>query len=86
MACGSPLILSRVAGCAADLVKENWNGLLVPPADVASLASAMESLASQPDLCSTMGARSVEHISKYSPEEWSKAIARAMEATVPLSE
>jgi len=86
MACGLPLILSRVAGCAADLVKENWNGLLIPPADVASLASAMESLASQQDLCATMGARSVEHISKYSPEEWSKAIARAIEATVPLGE
>ena len=30
MACGLPVIVSRAAGCAADLVTENWNGLLVP--------------------------------------------------------
>ncbi len=30
MACGRTVVLSRVAGCAADLVRENWNGLLVP--------------------------------------------------------
>jgi len=86
MACALPVILSRVAGCAADLVRENWNGLLVPPGDVASLASAMESLASQPDLCMTMGARSVQHIARYSPEEWSNAIAGALEATVRMRE
>jgi len=33
-----------------------------------------------------MGARSVQHIARYTPEEWSKAIARAIEATVPLGE
>ncbi len=60
MACGLPVILSRVAGCAADLVRENWNGLLVSPRDVSSLTSAMRSLASQPELCATMGANSLQ--------------------------
>jgi glycosyltransferase involved in cell wall biosynthesis len=68
-----------VAGCAADLVKENWNGLLIPPKDVSSLASAMKSLASQPDLCALMGARSARHISDFSPAKWSDGIARAIE-------
>jgi len=81
MACGLPVILSRAAGCGPDLVKENWNGLLVPPKDVASLTSAMASLASQPDLCMTMGARSFQHISHYSPKEWSISIARALQET-----
>ncbi len=81
MACGLPVILSRAAGCAADLVKENWNGLLVSPRDVSGLISAMTSLANQPDLGLRMGARSVQHISQYSPEQWSIAIAGAVQAT-----
>ena len=60
MACGLPVILSRAAGCSADLVRENWNGLLIPPKDVPSLPP-MESLASQPDVCARMGANSLQH-------------------------
>jgi glycosyltransferase involved in cell wall biosynthesis len=80
MACGLPVILSRAAGCATDLLKENWNGLLVPPRDVASLASAMRNLADQPELCVTMGANSAQHILHYSPKEWSRGIARLVKA------
>ena len=81
MACGLPIILSRIAGCAADLVKENWNGLLIPPRDISSLADAMENLGSHPDVCMTMGANSAQHIAHYSPAEWSAGIARALEST-----
>ena len=81
MACALPVILSRAAGCAVDLVRENWNGLLVSPKDVSSLTSAMRSLANQPDLCATMGAHSAQHISHYSPKEWSSGIARMVGAT-----
>jgi glycosyltransferase involved in cell wall biosynthesis len=79
MACGSPVILSRAAGCAPDLVRENWNGLLISPKDASSLAAAMESLASQPDLCAMMAANSLQLISHFSPEEWSAGISRAVE-------
>ncbi len=34
MACGLPIIVSSVAGCAADLVEDGWNGYVVPPRDV----------------------------------------------------
>jgi glycosyltransferase involved in cell wall biosynthesis len=78
MACGLPVILSPAAGCAADLVRENWNGLLIPPKEVSPLAAAMESLAGQPDLCARMGANSLQHISHYSPEQWSLGIAEAI--------
>ena len=78
MACGLPVILSRAAGCAADLVKENWNGLLIPARDVTSLAAALESLATQPDLRATMGARSSQHIAEYSAAQWSRGIVRAI--------
>lgn len=80
MACGLPIILSRSAGCAAELVRENWNGLLVPPRDVSSLTSAMRSLADHPDLRAVMGANSVQQIFHYSPKEWSSGIARMVEA------
>jgi glycosyltransferase involved in cell wall biosynthesis len=78
MACGLPVILSTAAGCAGDLVKDNWNGLLVPPRDIASLAAAMERLASRPDVRASMSRNSFTHIGAYSPEEWSLGIARAM--------
>jgi len=80
MACGLPIVLSRVAGCAVDLVKEKWNGLLISPRSVSSLATAMENLASRPDLCDMMGTNSVRHISHYSSENWCIGIARAVEA------
>jgi glycosyltransferase involved in cell wall biosynthesis len=81
MACGLPVILSRAAGCAPDLVKENWNGFLVPPRDISALTAAMATLGNQPDLCGTMGANSMKHISHYSPAEWAIAITRAVEMT-----
>ena len=80
MACSLPLILSRSAGCAADLVTENWNGLLVTPRDVSSLTSAMRCLADHPDLCATMGANSAQRVLHYSPKEWSRGAAQIVEA------
>jgi glycosyltransferase involved in cell wall biosynthesis len=81
MACGLPVIVSHAAGCAADLVRENWNGLLIPPRDVSSLATAMKHLAGQPAMLAMMGANSAQHISKYSAEEWPAGIIQAMAAT-----
>jgi glycosyltransferase involved in cell wall biosynthesis len=80
MACGLPIVCSQVAGCAADLVREDWNGLLVPPRDVSLLANAMQHLATQPDLCAVMAANSMRQISYYSPEAWSEGVARAVGA------
>ncbi len=78
MACGLPVIVSRAAGCAADLVRENWNGLLVAPKDVGSLESAMRLLAEQTELRTTMGSRSAEYIRGYSPQAWSDGVAEAV--------
>jgi glycosyltransferase involved in cell wall biosynthesis len=79
MACGLPVIVSQVAGCAADLVKENWNGLLIPPRDESSLAAAMERIARQSELRTTMSANSLQCIAEYSPNTWSLGIIRALE-------
>jgi glycosyltransferase involved in cell wall biosynthesis len=81
MACGLPVIISKVAGCAADLVMENWNGLLTLPRDESSLLGAMTKVASQPELRNMMRGNSSRHISHYSPEAWSLGIIRALEGS-----
>jgi glycosyltransferase involved in cell wall biosynthesis len=79
MACGLPIILSSAAGCAPDLVKEDWNGLIVPSMDVPALTSAMNNLATRPEVRRMMGANGACHISLYSPRDWSEAIFKAMQ-------
>jgi len=79
MACGLPVISSSVAGCAADLVQEAWNGFIVPPRDVPGLSAAMNSLAKRPELREQMSARSAQRIRSYSPEAWARGLAQAVE-------
>lgn len=80
MACGLPIIVSQAAGCCADLVTEGWNGRIVFPRDVNSLASAMRETASSPDLGLAMGANSTKRIAAYSPSEWAKGIGCVTES------
>jgi glycosyltransferase involved in cell wall biosynthesis len=79
MACGLPVLVSKAAGCTADLVRDGWNGRVVVPGNLDSLCSAMQLIADDPGLVITMGDRSREHIRKYSPESWSQGLARAIE-------
>ena len=78
MACGLPVILSRAAGCAEDLVEENWNGVLIPPKNESALVAAMERLATQNDVRLQMAANSRQRIARYSPEEWANGVVRAV--------
>ncbi len=77
MACGLPIIVSSVAGCAADLVEDGWNGYVVPPRDSEKLSVAIDSLVRQPELKRQMSARSLERIRKYSPEACADGLAAA---------
>jgi glycosyltransferase involved in cell wall biosynthesis len=78
MACGLPVILSRAAGCARDLISDDGHGLLMDPGDVERLASAMQGFIMQPELGAAAGARNLEHISRYSPVHWSAGIVQAV--------
>jgi glycosyltransferase involved in cell wall biosynthesis len=86
MACGLPIILTSAAGCGPDLVKENWNGLTVPAMDAPALSSAMNILATRPEVCRLMGANSACHISRYSPRDWSEAIFQTMQMMAGASD
>src|SRR5580704_12564155 len=77
MACGLPIIVSSVAGCAADLVEDGWNGYIVPPGDSEKLSVAINSLVRQPELRERMSARSAEWIQNYSPEACANGLAVA---------
>lgn len=58
-ACGLPLVVTDIRGCR-QVVDEGVNGLLVPVADAAALASAISSLVSDPERREAMGEASVE--------------------------
>lgn len=57
MSSGLPVIASRVSG-NVDLVREGWNGLLVPRDDPGALAAALRRLIDDPALRAAMGQRS----------------------------
>ena len=75
MACGLPIICTRVAGCAADLVQEN--GRLVSPANVDELAGAMEDIATHSDTRERMAKESRQAIQAHSPERCAAGLALA---------
>jgi glycosyltransferase involved in cell wall biosynthesis len=77
MACGLPIIVSNVAGCADDLVEDGWNGYVVPPENSEKLSVAIDSLVRQPDLRQRMSAHSLERIRSYSPEACADGLAVA---------
>jgi glycosyltransferase involved in cell wall biosynthesis len=85
MACGLPVICSTVAGCSADLVEHGANGCIVSPGDVPQLASAMESLARDPQLRSQMRMRSLQRISNFSPAAWAGGVAAAVQCVTGVA-
>jgi glycosyltransferase involved in cell wall biosynthesis len=83
MACGLPIILTEVAGCARDLVEDGWNGYVVPIANPDRLSAAIDSLLRQPAMAQQMRTRSAERIQAYSPEACAKGLAAALLEPLP---
>ncbi|MEW6232375.1 MAG: glycosyltransferase [Chloroflexota bacterium] len=65
MACGTPVIASRVGGLQFT-VQDGHTGFLVPPRDLSALADRMESLLRRPELAARMGKAGVERAREYS--------------------
>ena len=63
-AIGMPLITTTKPGCR-DVVKDGWNGLLVPPKDAVKLAQAITQLINSKDMRIKMGKRSKKFVSQH---------------------
>lgn len=77
MAAGLPVLVSKRCGCAADLVHDGINGLLLEPENVNSIADAMLQTAEHPDLPS-MGAASRHVIAAWTPATFGENLQRAV--------
>ena len=60
-AVGLPLITTDMPGCR-DVVRHEWNGLVIPPRSAPALADAVLRLADAPEARATMGTRGREHV------------------------
>jgi len=78
MACGLPVIVSDVAGAAADLVQDGWNGRVVPVGDLDAYVSAMRQLAEDLVGVERMGQRSSQRIEGYTAHTWAEGFVRAV--------
>ena len=78
MACGVPVIASRVAGCVADLVKDGENGYVVEAGNTESLAEAMTKILTGPSRRDHMGECGRRMSGDFTPDDWAQGIVRAV--------
>lgn len=74
MAAGLPVLVSAQCGCAPDLVREGQNGFTFDPYDASEMTDLLVRIAE--DRCdrSTMGTRSQEIISRWTPERFAEGL------------
>jgi glycosyltransferase involved in cell wall biosynthesis len=75
MASGMPVITTETCGMT-DIIENNFNGLLIPPADAGALEEAVLRLANCEDLCQRLGIAARETMERFT---WERA-ARMLEA------
>jgi glycosyltransferase involved in cell wall biosynthesis len=63
MACGRPVIASRVGGIP-EVIRDGVDGVLVPPGDIALLAQAMSTVLANPGEAAALGARARLRVSE----------------------
>jgi glycosyltransferase involved in cell wall biosynthesis len=80
MAGAMPVVTTNTCGMS-DLIDNETNGLLVPAADVAALANAIDRLRNSPELRRTLGVRAQESARRYT---WDR-IARQLEQVFQLA-
>ncbi len=82
MAVGLPVITFNCPSGPADIVRDDVDGLLVPPGDVPALAVAMDKLISDPELRQRLARRAPDVCERFAPElirdQWIKLIEEAV--------
>jgi 1,2-diacylglycerol 3-alpha-glucosyltransferase len=76
MACGLPVLVSKVCGCMLELVVEGDNGFCFEPHDTSALTALMGRLSSR-DVAARdrMGVRSREIVARFTPRTWADNLA-----------
>lgn len=77
MACGLPVIASKVAGCVADLIEGRGTGFTIHPGDVSALASAMRTVSGDDNARAQMSRTALRRILDYSPQACAAGIAES---------
>jgi glycosyltransferase involved in cell wall biosynthesis len=77
MACGLPIIVTDVAGCSDDLVRDGWNGYVIPVRDPDKLGHAIGAVVRCPQKRQEMSERSLHRIQNFSPEACAAGLASA---------
>ena len=80
MACGVPVVSTDCPSGPAELVTDGENGLLVPPADPAALALAMDRLLADPARARSMAQAALEGLDAYRSERVIPRYEDALEA------
>ena len=80
MASGRPALVSRAAGCCADLIVEDETGHAFPCGDVAALARRMTDYLRAPERAERQGAAAARHIARYGIPAAAEGIIAAVSA------
>ena len=81
MACGTPVVASRVGGLQ-HLVEDGAHGFLVPPADPEAIANRVYQLLTDTQLRARMGARGVEDARKHDVHRQARRVLDVYEQVV----
>ena len=76
MACGKPVVASRVGG-VPELVRDEVDGILVEPGDVRGLAGALTRLLEDPDLRRSMGVAGQNRVLEFSWDATARVVMDA---------
>jgi len=85
MCFGLPIVTTTAVGAWRDLVREGWNGHVVPPGDVDALGRVLVHLVGDAAVCAEMGRRSGELIATWSNQAAVQGIKAALQAVVGAS-
>jgi len=78
-AAGLPVIATESTGAAVDLVRDGWNGFVVPRDDSRCFYEKMAFLVEHQDQARVMGKRSLEIIQQWSPEAGADIFCKTVE-------
>ena len=66
--CGRPIVTYDVPGCK-EIVKHDFNGMLIKPGDIDGLVHSLDSLIKDIELCNTFGMNGRLIVEKYFSQE-----------------